>query len=146
MFPGTEVYIVQLSSSISIMKANSKYKTLQYKNGVQMIYFFFTKKSLLRMVITTSKIKFYVWLCINKSWIRTTWLNNKKWKRLEDGVVLPSNQFILASANSYYNFHIPFMYHALYTIHCVFPKLNIHISFPFLLIALESRFCQSNDS
>ena len=51
-------------------------------------------------------------------------------------------QFILASSNSYCNFHILFIYYVLYyTIHCELAHCTFYVFISFLLIALESRYC-----
>ena len=60
------------------------------------------------------------------------------------------NQFILASANSYRNFHMLFIYCVLYfplcTFSLYFPCLALLLLFFFFFwIALESRCCQSSD-
>ena len=47
-------------------------------------------------------------------------------------------QFILVSANSYFNFHILFRYSMYYTFHCELLHCTVHVSLPFLLIHLKA--------
>ena len=56
------------------------------------------------------------------------------------------NQFILVSANSYFNFHILFRYIMYYTFHCELPHYTVHVSLPFLLIHLKAGTVHSGNS
>ena len=55
-------------------------------------------------------------------------------------------QFILVSANSYFNFHILFRYIMYYTFHCELPHYTVHVSLPFLLIHLKAGTVHSGNS